>query len=137
MQWETIGNVGTSAASGDSVCSMAHPHVAESHIASHSAMDPARGRTLPASGLADLPGDVLADIATRLTVADVGILTLVSRGVRDSVLANDHLWAMQYCNRWVLTRHHALLACYLRCCSTLSTVARCGAGLERDESHNP
>ena len=54
--------------------------------------------------LADLPPDVLADVATRLTVADVGNLTLVSRAVRDGVLANDHLWATQYCNRWVRTR---------------------------------
>ena len=75
--------------------------------------------------LADLSPDVLADVATRLTVADVGHLMLVSRGVRDSVLSNDHLWAMQYCNRWVRTRHHAPSVCQQGYCSILSTVAQC------------
>ena len=100
---------------------MSDSYVAAYRIASDSKMVPVCTRS---PSPAELPGDVLADIATRITMADVGNLMLVSRGVRDSVLANDHLWAMQYCNRWVRTRHHAPPACNSRCCSTLSTVAQ-------------
>ncbi len=63
--------------------------------------DPEPSSEPPCSALAALPVDVFAEVAAQLTVADVGNLLLISKGVRDSVRANEPLWAAQYAMRWV------------------------------------
>ncbi len=82
---------------------MSGPHVAANHIVSNSEAVPPLTR-IPSASLPGLPADVMADVATRLTVADVGSLMLVSRSVRDSVRNNEPLWAAQYGMRWVRHR---------------------------------
>ena len=88
-------------ASRDLLASMSGSHVNAEQSVSCSESDPASTSDPPCPALAALPIDVLAEVAAQLTVADVGNLLLTSKGVRDSVRANEPLWAAQYAMRWV------------------------------------